>query len=84
MRYGGRKGRPSVTPFAVSDGNDSKGRPITDARGDRNSQSEDGATAAEYAILASLIAAVIVVAVGALGSAVLRLFRLVLENWPGG
>lgn len=40
---------------------------------------EDGATAVEYAIMAGLIAAVIVGAVGGLGQAVVSLFERVPE-----
>lgn len=40
---------------------------------------ETGATSVEYALMASLIAAVIAVAVGALGQAVLGLFTF---PWP--
>lgn len=39
--------------------------------------SEDGATSVEYVIIASLIAAIIAVAVGVLGSNVLNLFNTV-------
>lgn len=42
---------------------------------------EGGATAVEYAILASLIAAVIVVTVTALGVAVQDLFETVAPPW---
>lgn len=41
------------------------------------SQHEDGATSAEYAILASLIGAAIVAAVAALGTSVISLFAAV-------
>ncbi len=43
---------------------------------------EDGASSIEYAILASLIAVVIVSAVGILGIKVNSLFQLVVDNYP--
>lgn len=43
---------------------------------------DEGATAIEYAIMASLIAAVIVVAVWLLGIQVTGLFQLALDAWP--
>lgn len=44
--------------------------------------SDRGATAAEYAIIASLIAAVIVGVVGLLGLQVAGLFGSMLNAWP--
>jgi len=44
--------------------------------------SERAATAAEYAVMASLIAAVVIVAVGALGTGTIALFQRVLDAWP--
>lgn len=49
---------------------------------DRHARSDRGATAVEYAIIASLIAAVIVVVVGLVGVEVLGLFNDVVEAWP--
>ena len=43
---------------------------------------ESGATAVEYALMTGLIAAVIVVAVAALGSQVVVLFRLGADAFP--
>jgi pilus assembly protein Flp/PilA len=43
---------------------------------------EDGASSVEYAILASLIALIIVSAVGILGVNVRSLFQLVVNNYP--
>ena len=43
---------------------------------------EDGASSIEYAILASLIAVIIVSAVGILGIKVNSLFQLVIDNYP--
>jgi pilus assembly protein Flp/PilA len=43
---------------------------------------EDGASSVEYAILASLIALVIVSAVGILGVNLKSLYQLVVNNYP--
>lgn len=43
---------------------------------------DDGATAIEYALLASLIAVVIAVTVGTLGTAVNGLFTRVVDAYP--
>lgn len=43
---------------------------------------KNGTTAIEYALVASLIAVAIVVAVGSLGTNVLVLYNKVMENWP--
>ncbi len=43
---------------------------------------DEGATAVEYAIIASLIAAVIAGVVGLVGVEVLGLFNDVIEAWP--
>lgn len=43
---------------------------------------DEGATAVEYAILASAIGAVIAVIVGLIGGQVAALFNLVLQKWP--
>jgi pilus assembly protein Flp/PilA len=43
---------------------------------------DDGASSIEYAILASLIAVVIVSAVGILGISVRSLFQLVVDRYP--
>jgi pilus assembly protein Flp/PilA len=43
---------------------------------------EGGATAIEYAMLGSLIAAVIALAVGVLGTKVLTLFQLAVNLFP--
>lgn len=43
---------------------------------------ERGATAAEYAIMASLIAGVIFLAVSAVGLETNGLFESVVNNWP--
>ena len=48
----------------------------------RTLQSERGATAVEYSIVASLIAAVIVTAVFAVGGATTRLFDLTVQAIP--
>lgn len=50
--------------------------------GVRRSLRERGATAAEYAIMASLIAGVIFLAVTAVGLATNGLFESVVNNWP--
>jgi Flp pilus assembly pilin Flp len=44
---------------------------------------EDGASSVEYAILASLIALVIVFAVGLLGFNLKSLFQLIVDRYPG-
>ncbi len=44
--------------------------------------SDEGATAAEYAILASMIAAVIAATVLLLGGRVNEMFELLLTTWP--
>ena len=49
---------------------------------DLNGFSDEGATAVEYAIIASLIAAVIAFVVGLLGLEVLGLFTSVIDLWP--
>jgi pilus assembly protein Flp/PilA len=43
---------------------------------------EEGASSVEYAILASLIALIIVSAVGVLGFNVRSLFQLIVNNYP--
>lgn len=43
---------------------------------------EIGATAVEYALLASLVAAVIVAIVATMGEEVLGLFQSVIDVWP--
>lgn len=48
----------------------------------RESNWEDGASSIEYAILASLIALVIVSAVGILGINLNSLFQLVVDRYP--
>ena len=45
--------------------------------------SEEGASSVEYAILASLIALVIVSAVGLLGFNLKSLFQLIVDRYPG-
>ncbi|SDB80663.1 Flp/Fap pilin component [Raineyella antarctica] len=45
-------------------------------------RSDRGAVAAEYAILASLIAIAAIVAVTAFGASVNGLFQLAVDNWP--
>ena len=44
---------------------------------------EDGASSVEYAILASLIALIIVSAVGLLGFNLKSLFQLLVDRYPG-
>ncbi len=46
------------------------------------SQKEEAVTAIEYALIASLIAVVIVVSVGAVGNQVQALFQSVVDNYP--
>ncbi|TFB48963.1 Flp family type IVb pilin [Cryobacterium tagatosivorans] len=43
---------------------------------------ERGATAVEYALMSSLIAVIILGAVGAVGGGVLGMFNAVVLNWP--
>jgi pilus assembly protein Flp/PilA len=43
---------------------------------------DSGATAIEYALMASLIAVGIAVVVGNVGTSVLALFNKVVNNWP--
>jgi len=52
------------------------------ARWTRPDQRERGATAVEYAIVASLIAVAIAVVVGALGTQVVALFQSAADGFP--